>query len=190
MFFNFAYSLLRVVFFPFYRLKITGRENLPESGGMLVCANHTCLKDPIFVAFALGIKHDYAFMAKSELFNNALFGFILKRLGAFPVNRAVADVRAVKTAIHSLRDGKTLILFPEGTRRKDAVVKAGAGMLAVRSGVPVVPVYIGGKKRIFCRTEIRIGKPFKLESPARPDYNEAASEIMQKVRGLSLDGAL
>lgn len=190
MFFNFAYCLLRIVFFPLYRLKVTGKENLPSSGGMLVCANHISLKDPIFVAFALGRKYPYAFMAKAELFRNPIMRFIMNRVGAFPVNRGKADVRAIKTALWSLKNGKTLIIFPEGTRisvdaPEEADVKSGAGMLALRGEAPVVPVLVSDSTHLFGTVSITIGKPFKPVKPENPDYKEIANTIMQRVRSLS-----
>ena len=183
MFFNFAYCLLRIVFFPLYRLNIYGRENIPKTGGMLVCANHTCLKDPIFVAFALGRRHPYAFMARSNLFEIPVFGFLLKHVGAFPVKRGTADVTAIKTALRALKNGKTLLVFPEGSRWSDAA-KAGAGMLAVKGAVPVLPVYIKGTKRIFSRNSIFIGKSFFAEASEHKDYKKIADGIMQTIRSL------
>ncbi len=189
MFFNIIYSLLRIVFFPFYRLKIYGRENIPDAGGMLVCANHSCLKDPIFVAIALGHKHAYTFMARSELFKIPIFGFVIKKLGAFPVKRGSADITSIKTAIRSLKGGKTLIVFPEGSRFSDDV-KAGAGMLAVKGGAPVVPVYLKGTKRVFSTVCIYIGKPFAVPPPENKDYKEVAGSIMQTVRTLAQEPSI
>ncbi|MCX7614173.1 MAG: 1-acyl-sn-glycerol-3-phosphate acyltransferase [Clostridiales bacterium] len=183
MFFNFIYSLLRIVFFPLYRLKIYGRENIPKTGGMLVCGNHTCLKDPIFIAFALGLKHPYTFMARSELFEIPIFGYILKNLGVFPVKRGSADVASIKTALRSLKEGKTLIIFPEGSRWSEDA-KAGAGMLAVKGGAPVLPIFLQGSMRIFSTVTIFIGKPFKPDIPDSKDYKAISDGIMQKVRSL------
>ena len=184
MFFNIVYSLLRFLFFFLYRVKVKGRENLPESGGMLVCANHSCLKDPVFVAVAIGYGRSYTFMARSELFQIPVFGFIIKKLGAFPVKRGSADVISIKTALRALKSGKTLVVFPEGSRWSDEA-KAGAGMLAVRGGAPVVPVYIGGSKRLFTKVTVTIGKPYMPETAGKPVYKEVANHIMLKVRSLA-----
>lgn len=190
MFFNFAFWVLRIVFFPLYRLKVQGRENIPENGGMLICANHISLKDPIFVAFALGRKHAYAFMAKVELFQNPVLRFIMNNVGAFPVNRGKADIHAIKTALRSLKNGKTLIIFPEGTRisadaPEEADAKSGAGMLALRGGAPVVPVLVSGSTHFWGKVTVTIGKPFTVEQPETPDYKEIANNIMKRVRSLS-----
>ena len=189
MFFNFIYFLIRIVFFPLYRIKVYGRENLPDTGGMLVCANHTCLKDPIFVAFALGHKHAYAFMARSELFKIPVLGFIIKNLGAFPVKRGSADVTSIKTALRSLRNGKTLIVFPEGSRWSEDA-KAGAGMLAVKGGAPVVPICLEGSKHLFSTVSIYVGEPFRVDSPENKDYKAIAGGIMQTVRALSKESSV
>lgn len=110
-------------------------------------------------------------MAKKQLFSIPIVGGFLRAIGVFPVDRGNSDIGAVKTAIQSLRDGWNLFLFPEGTRVKtpgQADVKSGAGMMAIRAGVKLAPVYIGTKKRIFRKTPIIIGEPFEPEYTGRP----------------------
>lgn len=109
----------------------------------------------------------------------------------FPVDRGNSDIGAVKTAIQSLRDGWNLFLFPEGTRVKtpgEAEVKSGAGMMAIRAGVKLAPVYIGTKKRIFRKTPIIIGEPFEPEYTGRKgtaeEYTANAHEVMRRAYAL------
>ena len=156
------YIFLRIVLFPFYRLKFIGRENVPEGGAML-CANHTSFLDPIFLAFALGIKHHPRFMGKASLFRVPLVGRIYTAVGSFAVERGKSDVTAVKTAMSYLKSGEKVVIYPEGTRvRGDSAVaaKQGAVRIADQMNVPVVPVHIPGDKHLFGRYTIVIGEPY------------------------------
>ena len=109
----------------------------------------------------------------------------------FGVDRGNSDIAAVKTSIQSLRDGWNLLVFPEGTRVKEpgsVDVKGGVGMMAIRSGVPLVPVFIGRDKRLFHRVSIIIGKPYDPVYTGRKgtaeDYQSNAEEIMRRAYAL------
>ncbi len=170
----------------FYFYKVIGRKNVP-SGGFLICGNHTGLSDPIFIAVALGLfaKKPVRFMAKAELFENKLFGAVLRGLGAFPVKRGAADIGAIKEALKILNGGGRLLVFPEGTRNSTDGAKAGAGMLALRSDCDVVPVYVSPGRKLFHRVYIVFGQPYRPALPdAKPvseDYHRAADEILRRV---------
>lgn len=108
-------------------------------------------------------------MAKEELFRYPVVSWLIRVGGAFPVNRGGADIQAVKTAMQSIRDGQNLLIFPEGTVIRDGIGKAdglpahahsGAAMIGVRTGAVFVPVFLDGKKRLFHKTRIIIGKPY------------------------------
>ena len=88
-------------------------------------------------------------MAKAELWDNRLLGWFLSGVGCFPVHRDVADREALRRAQRILEHGQVLVLFPEGTRQSGAVVHdlfEGAAYIATRTGVPIVPVGIGGSE--------------------------------------------
>jgi len=189
-FYSFVYCLL----WPFFNLvhpsKVIGKDRLPE-GGALVCPNHTCLSDPIFVVFALGRKNRLRFLAKSELMRVPVLGWILSKVGVFGVERGKSDVSAIKQALKVLKGGEKLLIFPEGTRSRQGdggEAKTGAAMLALRTGVPVVPVYIPREKKWFRRTPVIIGEPFTPEVEGKratsEDYRAVAEEIMARVRAL------
>jgi len=189
MFYNVILSLARFLFFFGYRLIVIGRENIPADGA-LVCANHTALNDPIFGALALGNKNHMRFMAKAELFQNPLLGGFLRRLGAFPVHRGKADIAAIKESLAILKSGGKLMLFPEGRRvlaNEMEEAKTGAGMLALRSGVQVLPVFISDQKRLFSRVYVVIGRPYRAAWEGKPGhdaYQAVADDIMARVEGL------
>ncbi len=148
-----------------YRLKIHNADNIPGRKPFIICSNHICWLDPVAVAAALPASYKIHFMAKKELFRNYLFSYLFKKVYAFPVNRQDADYGAIKRAYQLLKDGQILGLFPEGTRSKNGeMLKAynGAALIAVRSGVPILPVAIVGPYRFLKVLNVYIGQPFVL----------------------------
>jgi 1-acyl-sn-glycerol-3-phosphate acyltransferase len=149
---------------------VTGRENLPPTGGYLIAPVHRSYVDWLIVGRVTG-KRRMRYIAKAEIWNSKLVGRILEALGVFPVNRSGADREALERCRQVLAGGEPLVMFPEGTRRSGPVVsdvREGVAYLALRAGVPVVPVGIGGSEQAMPRgssiprprrVEVVIGKP-------------------------------
>ncbi|NCB29518.1 MAG: 1-acyl-sn-glycerol-3-phosphate acyltransferase [Clostridia bacterium] len=167
-----------------FKLHIYGRENIPE-GGCVVCPNHTALTDPPLAAAAISHRINLAVMAKKELFTgNQFFARLITWLGAFPVSRDTADITAIKTALQAVKDGRKLIIFPQGTRGAgEGAAKEGAAMLAARTKAPIVPMYITEDKKRFGRVDIIIGKPFLPPAGSR-DYAAIAEDILHHIYAL------
>lgn len=194
-----VYTILWYIVWPFFSLvhpcRLVGRENLPANGG-LFCANHSSLNDPLCLMLAVGTKYQLRAMAKAEFMNIPVLGWLLKKAGIFGVARGKSDVTAIKTAMRYLKSGENVLMFPEGTRIKDGVdkhgneseAKAGAAMLALRTGVPLVPVYIPTKKRWFRFTTVVIGEPYypQLESKkgSTEEYQAIAEDLMERIYAL------
>lgn len=189
MFYKIIYAILRAVFFIIYPTRFYGRENI-EKGAALICANHSDNLDVIFVAFSAGIGGKLAFLSKKELFCGEMVSRFLKSLGAIPIDRGNADIAAVKKCFGALKDGKKLVIFPEGTRHSDGEIsdaKSGAGMFALRTGAPVIPIYVPAQKRLFRINKIIIGQPYIPSNAGQRGgdaYLAAAEEIMDKIRAL------
>lgn len=188
--YKFFYAIVWPFVMLFYPMKFIGKENIPE-GGALVCANHSAAVDPFFLAFALGRNRQIRAMAKESLLNIFFIGKILKLVGTFGVRRGASDIHAVKYALDELKKGEYVVLFPEGTRvksRKEGEPKTGAAMLACRTGVNVLPVYIPMHKKPFRINRVYIGKPYKMETPGRranaKDYETFTAELMDKIYDL------
>ena len=171
-------------------LRVVGRENVPAEP-VVLCANHSSNWDPLLAVYALGEGYCMRIMAKQQLFRTRLLGNFLRRLGVFPVDRGRADLKAMKTAIQTIRDGQSLLVFPEGTRVKDgadAAAKGGVAMIAMRTGAQLLPVYIGRAKRLFQKVPVIIGTPFSPSQESRrgtaEEYQKNADEIMRRVYGL------
>jgi len=135
-------------------------------------------------------------MAKAEFMRVPVLGWLLKKAGVFAVDRGKSDIGAIKTAIKYLKSGENVLLFPEGTRIKNGVdkngneseAKTGAAMLAVRTGVPIVPVYIPPKKKWFRFTDIIFGEPYYPQVEGRKgtaeEYKAIAEDLMARIYSL------
>jgi 1-acyl-sn-glycerol-3-phosphate acyltransferase len=148
------YKLVRGIIVPFmrvwFRLSITGAENIPKSGPAIVTPNHKSFWDSFFVGAAT--KRELRFMGKSELFDGPQ-GRLLVALGAFPVERGASDTDALETARVILDQGGLLSMFPEGTRIREpdelGPPKRGAARLAIEAGAPLIPAAITGTDHLF-----------------------------------------
>ncbi len=182
---------------PFYKLlfwyKINGRENVPDDGAYIVCSNHLSNNDPVLLGIAM--KRQIFYMAKAELFKNPIAGWVIRHLGAFPVNRGAGDGKAINEAENIVKDGKLLGIFIEGTRSKTGEFlrpKSGASIIAHQMNVPVIPVCITPKnKKIkpFQQVKISIGKPMTpqelgLENGTPEEYRNSSRKIMAEIKKL------
>ena len=194
----FGRVLIRILAIPFFWWVVKGRKNLHKEGTFIFCCNHLHIADPPVVASA--IPHKCVFMAKEELWHDKWSRYWVSNFGAFPVKRESFDREAIKLAEEWLAKGISLIMFPEGERSKNSQLKKalpGAALIALRTGVPVVPVavigteYIRNLKWAFFhhpKILINIGKPFNPPScdgkPSREQRNQFCEEIMYKIAEL------
>jgi 1-acyl-sn-glycerol-3-phosphate acyltransferase len=174
----------------YFRIEIRGREHVPRQGPVLLVANHSSALDPPIVGGACPRR--LCFLAKAQLFDIPLFGTLIRSLNARPLRRDGADAGAMRTALRLLQDGSALLVFPEGTRGPEGTLrnpKAGAAMLAVLAGVPVVPAFISGSGRALAKgrrlprpvkVRVTFGPPLVFERPpeGRKEYYEAVSRRM------------
>lgn len=136
----------------FWRMEIRGIENLPESGGLIITSNHVSYLDPAVLVASLNRK--IYFITKKEVFKNTFISFLLKNMNAFSVDRDNVDMFAFKKAMNILREEKVLGIFPEGTRSSNGELqelKMGALKIAMKTGVPILPVGINGTHKIYPR---------------------------------------
>ena len=157
--------------------RIEGIEHVPRTGAFILVANHCSQADPPLLGWATGhqIGRIVHFMAKDEMHHWPIIGWLADRSGVFWVRRGEGDRAAQRLALQLLGQGKPIGIFPEGTRSRDGRVRegrAGATLLAIRSGALLVPVGIAGSHRLFpgdsrlprrSRLTFRIGEPFRLE---------------------------
>jgi 1-acyl-sn-glycerol-3-phosphate acyltransferase len=189
-FYTFAVLGIRTLAGSLARLEVIGLEHVPREGPLIVVSNHTHFLDPPLVGATLPRK--VLFMAKQELFDAPLLGWIVRHYDAFPVRRGEADRQALRDAQRALDLGLAIGMFPEGTRSRDGVMReafAGAAMIALRGRAPIVPVGIDGSDRVFRsvrslrREKVRVvyGQPFTIDVDERaPDRLERATEQMMR----------
>lgn len=180
-----------------FRARSHHRERIPKTG-FLLCANHTSMLDPV-ILYRLFFRKIH-FMAKKEAFKNPLVGWFLRRLGAFPVQRGGADMKAIHEAIKWVEKGEIVCIFPQGTRcpgvdPADTKVYGGVGLIAYHTKAPVLPVRIwnkGNKTRIFHRNDLIAGELIPNEALGLAEgnsaaYNAAAQKIKDAICALTPD---
>lgn len=188
------FAFLYCVVYPFFNLfhpcRAIGRENIPE-GAALLCPNHTGLSDPLLVVFAMGLEYRPQVMAKEEFMRLPLLGWLLGKAGVFAVKRGKNDVGAIKRAMKCLKDGDKLLIFPEGTRSKDGELgegKTGVAMLSLRTGTPIVPIYVPAKKLWFRRTPVVFGEPFLPQAEngkgSAAEYEAITTDLLARIAAL------
>ncbi len=172
-----------------YRLRASGKENLPASGGYVLSANHLSNIDPWPLGLPLWPKRQIRFMAKSELFRPPLWP-ILKLAGAFQVRRGYGDEGAVRTAIELARRGEVVAIFPEGTRREKGLLRrrrarphTGAARIALEAGVPLIPAAIAGTDRLtrFAPLRVVYGQPVELDDLRDGDVRKGARVATERL---------
>jgi 1-acyl-sn-glycerol-3-phosphate acyltransferase len=178
---------------------IYGAENLPRTGGAVLASNHVSFADPPWIGACVH-RRVYA-MAKRELFEAPIFGWIIHSVFAFPVDRSIADHVALRHGIDLVSRGELLLIFPEGGRSPDGEVQKGSiapAMVAGRVGVPILPVAIVGTDRVLPRgakflhhhrTAIAFGEPMTVTPDAagrltRAVLDAATTELMDRIRAL------
>ncbi len=177
-----------------FRVSAHGLENVPKEGPYIVASNHRSHLDPPVLNSVF--PEPLVFLAKEELFKPPL-GWIIRHMRAVPIRRGTGDLDTLEMTLELLRRGCKICIFPEGTRARPGEFlrpKPGVGLLAVKSGVPVIPVLIEGTDRVFPRgsrfpkpgprIEVFIGRPRSFEN--YPDnlkgYRKVALEIMEEIK--------
>ena len=170
------------------RLSIEGREHLPHTGPFVLAPVHRSYIDtPISSCLT---RRRLRFMGKDTLWTNRPFGWFLSSLGGFPVTRGTADREALRRCVAVLEAGEPLVLFPEGERKSGPTVQPlfdGAVYVALRAGVPIVPVGIGGSERVMPKgarflhpnkVHVIVGAP--IESPPPADSGRVSRSIIRR----------
>ena len=203
---SFTYACVSYLFvFPIFRFlfrgKTKGISNLPRTGGVVVVSNHGSHLDPPILGHALG--RPVAFMAKSELFKVPILSFIISACGAYPVKRGAGDREAFRTASNRLMEGWATGVFLDGTRQDNGRVndpKAGAALLAARTGCPILPVAIVNSHRAFPKgsflprfvsIHLKVGELIRPPSTRkREDLTSTTNEIQLAINSMLDQGLI
>lgn len=189
---KFLYKIVRVivksVVFAYckivYRVKIVGRENIPKTGPVIFCGNHKTFLDPPLLEVTCK-RDDTRFIAKEELARNPFLAFLGRAFNVILVKRNDKDFGPMKESLKTLKDGKCIAIFPEGTRngiKKGIKPKTGVAYFALNSKATVIPVGIKGGEKVFQKTVITYGKPLDLEEYKKNKKDkEVAVEVTNKI---------
>jgi 1-acyl-sn-glycerol-3-phosphate acyltransferase len=180
MFYWVLYWSVRIIFSLYFRIKVQGLDNVPRKGPLLILVNHLTLLDPPMAAVLM--PRPVYFMAKVELFEYPVLGWLIKHLHAFPVHRGHPDRQAIRISLDLLNNQEALMIFPEGHRSKTGALqeaRAGAVYLAQKSGCLCLPIGISGHygfRKTICYS---IGPVFTI--PRDMNRHEAQKLVMQKI---------
>lgn len=186
MIYTFVMLLVRAAFYLWFNLKFEGREHIQKGKAYIFVSNHRSYADPVLVALA-GYGR-FGFMAKKELFEgNKAFAALIRWLGAFPVERGSGDMSVIETSADCIRNGKNLLIFPEGTRSKTGKVgkgKSGVALVASKVHADIIPIGInfeGEKLHFRSKIRVRVGEPIPADSlPSTENLSER--ELLKTLR--------
>lgn len=184
MIYNIVKFICNAVIHMVFKIRPEGIDDFPTDGAVIVYSNHRSMWDPVIICCLL--KRPIFFMAKDELFRNAVMRFVMENLHAFPVKRGTPDRKAIKRALEVLNQKQVLGIFPEGTRSKDGKLQEpepGVALLAAKSkDVTLVPVAINTNYKWLSHVNVIFGKPLKFDS-----YHKEGERLnSQELREISI----
>ncbi len=196
LYYRISHSAVRIFWRLLFGLRIIGAENLRYDECSVFASNHLSYADPLVAG--CGLDREVVFVAKKELFRNRLFGWLIRTYNAIPIDRDEIDRAALKRISSELESGRSILMFPEGTRSRNGSIgelKAGLGFIALHNGAAVVPMHINGTNDLFgCflrkrRLEVRIGPPIRMPEGYRSrdrknEYRILSAMVREEMRML------
>lgn len=191
IFYRFSQAVLWPIMRFVGRVEVIGRENVPATGGIIICANHVSYMDPPTLGCAA--PRQLRFMAKIELFEIPILGLLVRALNAFPVHRGTADRTALKTAIETVQAGLAVAMYPEGKRSLDGTLlepEAGVGMIVLRSNAVVIPCALVNTEKFlpphcwhlkFSRVKVIFGEPVEYADLRQHGGRTAVDEVSKRI---------
>lgn len=186
-----SHVLARFVATIFFRVRVHGRDHVPQTGGVLVCANHQSYFDPVLVGLSVDRRLNY--LARDTLFRNRWFAWLIRYYDAIPIDREGSGLSGLKETMRRLKRGEMVLIFPEGTRTTDGEVsplKPGFCSVARRANVPLCPVGFDGpfqawpKGAIVPRLNpisVFIGQPIEPSEVAAMNDEELVAELQKRM---------
>jgi len=194
-FYRFSYNLVGLHLQLMHHIRIEGRENIPDEACLIV-GNHASFLDPTTIGWA--VAREIFYLGRKDLFRPPILSWFLPMCNVLPVDRDGSDISGLRGIIKKLKSGQSVLVFPEGTRSEDGALQPaepGAGLLAVKGGVRILPTRVFGTFEAFPRgakmmrshpLRVVIGKPYwpAIPSNGKPDYQAIADEMMVKIAEL------
>ena len=200
-----GWTVFRTMFATYFRWRVFGAENVPQTGGVILASNHASFLDPPLVGS--GLNRDINYLARESLFRFPGIGALLCSWNAVPVDRDGGGAAGLKAILERLLAGGAIILFPEGTRTKDGKLqpaRSGIGLTVIKSNAVVIPVRTFGTFEAYGRNHkfprpkkvaVKYGAPMRFEKlraqakdcpkpRLKEIYQEVADEIMAAIAKL------
>ena len=176
------YPLFKWFLYPY---KLINKENLTQDGNTIIVCNHLAKADVLYMTYIF--KGQSVFLSKKEWFDNKFLGWCLKHIvGAIPIDRDTTDVKAIKTIMKKLKDGKRVVIFPEGTRNKESLdllpIKDGPGYFAHKCNSTILPLTIAKRPKMFRKNVIYVGQPFKVDDMGAKFNSEINTQITERIK--------
>jgi 1-acyl-sn-glycerol-3-phosphate acyltransferase len=195
-FYRFSYTLIGIHLRLLHRIRIEGRGNIPAEACLIV-GNHASFLDPTTIGWS--IPREIYFFGRKNLFRPPVLSWLLPMCNVLPIDQEAPDITGLRRVLKLLKSGESLLVFPEGSRSEDGKLQRaepGAGLLAAKSGLPVLPVRLFGSHESFPRgakfprphpLRVVIGQPYQptLTPGRKPDYQAIADEMMAKIAELA-----
>jgi 1-acyl-sn-glycerol-3-phosphate acyltransferase len=192
---NFVLLLLKIL----YRIQRHGRKNIPESGPAIFIANHQSFLDPPIVG-VLTMDRPFSSLARASLFRNWFVRWLITQLGAVPLKQGRGDAGALKTALGELEQGRTVLLFPEGSRTPDGAIhefQRGVLLLIKKANAPIIPIALEGAYDVWPATQtlpklsgrlgIKAGKPINPDDLLSKGQDEALERLRREIETMRLE---
>ena len=198
-----VWASARIFSIVWFRISVSGSENVPRTGPLLVIANHTSLADPPLIGIST-TRRAFCYMAKQDLWKPRLLGWFLTKIEAIPVARdAQADRKTFMAAVRALKAGMPIIIFPEGTRSRTGEMKefepGAAALAAMVPDAPILPVRIRGAYEAFPpnasfprprKISVHFGQPFHIKDieglpgEKKALYRALSAEMFNRISSL------
>ncbi len=196
-YYRFCYTLVGLELL-LHQIKIEGMNNVPKTGGCLIVSNHVSFMDPTTVGWA--VAREIHYLGRKSLFKPPFWSWFLPICNVMPIDRDAHDITGLRGILKMLKGGHPVLLFPEGTRSPDGTIQAaepGAGFIALKAGVPILPVRVFGtfeslsrhtKRLRFHPIRVVIGQPYVPTVPEgrreKEFYPTVAQEMMARIAAL------
>ena len=175
--------LLMLFYKLLYRVKVFGKENLIKKGKSIVVCNHLGKSDVLAVGALYPNKT--TFLAKVEWFDNKAFGWILRKLGAIPLDRDKPSLSSIKEGLQVLKNDQRLGIFPEGRRNFETndlqEIKQGTALFAVKGKAVITPVIIYDRLKFFKKGYVIVGKPLDFSKYYDQKFSDEVSSECTKI---------
>lgn len=198
---NLSSLFFLILFKVLHSFKVYGKENIPKNGAIICASNHVSNGDPAAIGAAALLIRAFHFMAKEELFHEKTWGWWFKAIKCIPISRNKKDHKATRTAVQLLKQGRSIALFPEGTRSRTGELQEpeiGVGFLADKSGAPIIPTFIKGTNKALsieygykagAPVSVYFGKPVDIRDAKdiqdrRQRYAFISKQVMRDIKKL------